>query len=43
MHPDDPKIIYDDYLLHNSSVRYSWKDKFLPEMEIKFAKDELEL
>ena len=39
---DNPESIYDDYLKDNSSVRYVLKDKPLPEMEIKFAKDELD-
>ena len=39
---ENPEIIYDSYLRQNTSVRYTWKDKFLPEMEVKFAKDELD-
>ncbi|MFH1607569.1 MAG: hypothetical protein ABIA78_00365 [archaeon] len=31
-----------DYLLRGDSIRYIRKDEFLPEMEIKFAKDELD-
>ncbi len=31
-----------EYLLDKSSVRYTWKDKPLPEMEVKFAKDPLD-
>src|SRR3989338_10997303 len=31
-----------DYLKDNISVRYTWKDKPVPEMEIKFAKDMLD-
>ena len=30
------------YLKENISVRFTWKDKELPEMEIKFAKDILD-
>ncbi len=30
------------YLAENMSVRYTWKDKPVPEMEIKFAKDMLD-
>jgi hypothetical protein len=30
------------YLNDKASVRYVWKDKMLPEMEIKFAKDSLD-
>lgn len=38
---DDVKEIY-SYLIDNASVRYTWKDEPLPEMEIKFAKDPLD-
>src|SRR3989338_1366311 len=31
-----------DYLKDNTSVRFTWKDKELPEMEVKFAKDNLD-
>ncbi len=31
-----------DYLSKKDSVRYVRKDEFLPEMEIKFAKDEID-
>ena len=31
-----------DYLKDNTSVRFTWKDKELPEMEVKFAKDILD-
>ena len=38
------EVIYDDYLLGGDSVRYVWKSDgfFPPEMEVKFAKDELD-
>ena len=39
---EDSKSIYEDYLLQGDSVRYIRKDNLLPEMEIKFAKDELD-
>ncbi|MDP2672466.1 MAG: hypothetical protein Q8O84_01495 [Nanoarchaeota archaeon] len=42
MQSDDPKIIYWDYLFKKDSVRYVRKNQFLPEMEIKFAKDEID-
>ena len=42
MQTEDVKSIYKDYLNDNLSVRYTFKDKMLPEMEIKFAKDELD-
>jgi len=31
-----------DYLKNNTSVRYTWKNKPLPEMEVKFSKDALD-
>ena len=37
----DSKVIY-DYLINATSVRYVRDGEFLPEMEIKFAKDELD-
>ena len=41
---NEPKIIYSKYLIQENSVRYVWDDEgfFPPEMEIKFAKDELD-
>ena len=39
---DDGNIIFDDYLDTGVSVRYTRKNEFLPEMEVKFAKDELD-
>jgi len=41
---DDPKVIYEDYLIKGDSVRYVRKDEgfFPPEMEIKFTKDKLD-
>lgn len=42
MQSDDPVEIYDDYLIKNVSVRYTYRDVFVPEMEVKFAKDELD-
>lgn len=38
---EKPKEIY-DYLKRGDSVRYTRKGEFLPEMEIKFAKDDLD-
>jgi hypothetical protein len=38
--PDD---IYEDYLIKGDSVRYTRKGEFLPEMEVKFVKDELDI
>lgn len=44
MQSDNAEIIYDDYLAVGESVRYVEKSEgfFPPEMEIKFAKDELD-
>ena len=39
---DDFQQIYVEYLSHNLSVRYIWKGKPVPEMEIKLAQDELD-
>lgn len=37
------EVIYDDYLLGGDSVRYTREDNFAPpEMEVHFAKDELD-
>jgi hypothetical protein len=38
---DDPETIY-SYLQENISVRYTYKDAPVPEMEVKFAKDILD-
>lgn len=39
---ENPEIIYDDYLKDKTSVRYVRKGHFLPEMELKLARDELD-
>ncbi|MCZ7402864.1 MAG: hypothetical protein O8C61_11645 [Candidatus Methanoperedens sp.] len=39
---EDPDVIYDDYLKDKTSVRYTRKGHFLPEMELKLARDELD-
>lgn len=41
MQSNDPKEIF-DYLKDNLCVRYTYKGKLLPEMELKFAKDMLD-
>lgn len=41
MQSDDADEVY-DYLQENLSVRFTEKEKPLPEMEVKFAKDELD-
>ena len=42
MQSPNPEEIYDRYLTKNLSVRYTRNGEFLPEMEIKFAKDFLD-
>ncbi len=42
MQSDNPETIYNDYLKDNLSVRYIYPGKQIPQMEIKFAKDELD-
>lgn len=39
---DNPEDIYDIYLKDNLSVRYVRKGDFVPEIELKFSKDELD-
>jgi len=39
---EDPDVIYEDYLKDKTSVRYIRKGHFLPEMELKLARDELD-
>ncbi len=39
---DNPEIIYDDYLNSGTAIRYTKKGEFLPEAEVKFAKDSLD-
>ncbi len=39
---EDSEVIYDDYLKDKTSVRYVRKGHFIPEMELKLAKDELD-
>ena len=43
MQSGDPKDIFDNYLRKLDSVRYTWKDKFLPEMEIHLPKDKTDI
>jgi len=43
MQSDDPEEIYDSYLNENLSVRYTDNTMPLPEMEIKFPADDLDL
>lgn len=41
MQSDDPEEIY-SYLKDNISIRYTYKDKPLPQMEVKFSKSKLD-
>lgn len=41
MQSSHPENIY-EYLINSTCVRYTFKDKPLPEMELKFSKDELD-
>ena len=40
---EDKKDAYEEYLLNNHSIRFSEKGKFVPNMEVKFPKTELDL
>ncbi|MBN2014387.1 MAG: hypothetical protein JW778_04335 [Candidatus Altiarchaeota archaeon] len=40
--PGKPEKVYDEYLTENSSIRFVKKGKFIPEMELKLAKDALD-
>jgi len=42
MQSSDAGRTYEDYLKENLSIRFTRKNEFLPEMEIKLAKDELD-
>lgn len=42
MQGENPEELYKDYLTEKTSIRYTLKDRLLPEMEIKLAKDELD-
>ena len=42
MQSDNPKEIYNLYLLAKISVRYTYKNQLVPQMEIKFTRDELD-
>ena len=43
MQSNDPEVIYNSYLKENLSVRYTYNDMPLPEMEVKFPADELDV
>jgi len=43
MQSDNPKIIYEEYLMNGDSIRYTFGEGGIPpEMEVKFAKDILD-
>ena len=42
MQGENSRNLYDDYLYENLSIRYTYSDLALPEMELKLAKDELD-
>ncbi|MFA6023191.1 MAG: hypothetical protein WC781_03825 [Candidatus Pacearchaeota archaeon] len=42
MQSKNPELIYTSYLMNHTSVRYVRKGEFLPEMEIKIAKDAID-
>jgi hypothetical protein len=42
MQSDNTDDLYDEYLSEFSSIRYTWKDRPLPEIELKLAKDKLD-
>ena len=39
---DNPKAAYEDYLINGLAIRFARKDCFIPNMEIKFTKTELD-
>ncbi len=39
MQGDDAVMLYREYLRDSTSIRYTWKDQPIPEMDIKLAKD----
>lgn len=42
IHGTSAKNLYNDYLAENLAIRYVKKDSFVPEMELKLAKDEID-
>jgi len=42
MQGSDPEALYEDYLKDSASIRYTYKEHILPEMEFKLAKDALD-
>lgn len=40
--PGSPGEIYDDYLLRDTSIRFVRKGTFVPDMELKLARDDLD-
>ncbi len=42
MQSDKSEVLFNDYLVNGISIRYTVKGEHLPELEMKFAKDELD-
>lgn len=42
MQSDDSEEIYDEYLDNYLNIRYTYKNQLVPQMEVKFVKDELD-
>lgn len=40
---DDPHSAFEDYLLKDTAIRFAMKDEFVPNVDIKFATDELQV
>jgi hypothetical protein len=38
----NPKVLFEDYLTKCTSIRYIKKGEYIPELELKFAKDKLD-
>ncbi|MBS3107464.1 hypothetical protein J4468_00975 [Candidatus Woesearchaeota archaeon] len=41
LNTEDAKTAYEQYLLNNNAIRFSFKGEFLPNMEIKFPQDRI--
>lgn len=39
MQSEDSEVLFEKYLVRKDSIRYTWKGKTLPEMELHFVKD----
>lgn len=40
---ESPEIAYEDYLMKGTAIRFSRKDSFIPNMEFKFNKNDLDV